>query len=1242
MFNVKVRGRIAKLLILVLFLTGLPTFSFAGPLIGAAGSGPVELHMDYLGKGTKAAPGLPADAPVAVGELKADDVVWIGIRAEKMTKTNYGALENYGLQQWQMSFNYDNRYLVPFDEWDFEAGEATAADVDSFRSAIKKACINTSYENTAQKWHRRYVVSSDTTDIDMELNTIYAEPSNLNPTTARMLSLKIDIPDTRPVTEQRFYASTDDSAAYLFKFPMKVVSPAPAGTLALEMALTAETFTVVISNPDATNDDWTGCWVSIDGIKTDDQNLKKRFKYFGNLPLFPAAEEPTGVDLVNAPALTSLTKNAPIPGLDAMKVSVTYPTNPTAQKTPTGVYMGSAGDLENKTGNYDPTGLASLTTVNALTNITTGDSGKTLYAYYTEGTKHYLIKVGVMTVLDPVTAISIGTIGAATYGDKLYEKLPATITATGGSVPAPAKTDVTWSVKRKTAPDTEYVSLEAATVLNAGEYTVKAEYGGQSDTKDVTIAKKSGVTIVADNKTITYGDAAPTYTFTVTGFAKPEDEAKIKAAVTAAPDKALKPVNAPITIVPSVTTSNSVWNNYEIPTGSVALSSGTLTVNQKQIAPVAELPAVKVGINVPADTSYELPIPAVMLVGTDTVKLSFKLVASLDTATEGATKTVNIKDVSLTGADALNYVMVPAPTTATYNVVSKTLSGIVKVAGPTKALDSYNEGANLDLTGLKLDLLYGADPKETFTLTSAADPKFDGNMYLAAPGLANAAAIKTGTLVNNNAVVNKAAMNGKALYYVADNYYVAIGTLKVKGKKADPAAPVLAADKAGIKLTPPTPATGLKWAVVANGAPAPSESDYRDLPAGGIFTKTTAGAPFTANTQYDVYVIAVGDAEDAASNAVKTSATTMKNLLTVKNAADVKIAYGFVNDTVAGAINSKADIDALLATAPGALEYYQEKELTNKFAYGTTPINSDLTIYAKMPASGGGSPGIGGSVTTPEEKSLKIVPDSLSGLPGDTQKIKVEMKGISGDVTFKSGDEKVATVDKDGNVKFVAIGSTTITAEVAGVKATAKVEVLDPDASLIDVDFLKPFIFGYPDGTFRPDDSITRAEVSAIISRILKVKKDDSKRYPSSFADVPADEWYADYVGYLTGKGVIEGRSESVFDPQGKLTRSEFVALLARAARFKAGESVSKFTDVPDTHWAKAYILVMSEKSVIGGYPDGTFGPDKSLTRAEAAKIVLKMLKDSDALGTTIASDMTNDHWAYNEVLKAMNNRKLK
>lgn len=283
----KIRQKVTSVLLIVFLLTALmPQVAFAAEPIGV---GPVKIHLDFLGKMDQATHSMPGSA-TAIPTLEVGDVFWVGVRATNLTKDTYQVLENYGFQQWQMSFNYDTQYIKPYTSWDFDAGEETSIASDGFRSAISKANIASTYDNTRDLWSKRYQVDTDTTDVDMDLNNVYAEPSILSASaTTRLLSMKINIPDSRPVSEQRFYQANDPNAEYyLFKFPMQIQSVPAEGKDVFEMALTAETFTVVFSNPDATNEEWTGCWVDRDGIKTDQQNLKKRLQIVDRtLNIFP-------------------------------------------------------------------------------------------------------------------------------------------------------------------------------------------------------------------------------------------------------------------------------------------------------------------------------------------------------------------------------------------------------------------------------------------------------------------------------------------------------------------------------------------------------------------------------------------------------------------------------------------------------------------------------------------------------------------------------------------------------------------------------------------------------------------------------------------------------------------------------------------------------------------------------------------------------------------------------------------
>ena len=1051
------------------------------------------------------------------------------------------------------------------------------------------------------------------------------------------------------------FMGTEDCLMGAIKFTK--IAEAPAGTKVLDFVYS--------------NAAMASCAFNQGGIDTYDgggvppSDMNSLFTWdVTRVNLFPAAATPTAAKIKAGTDvdLSDLKVGAKISGLDALKLVISYDSGPDKEKAPTKFYYGPDGK-EDATGNAD---VAGLTEFGVAENVVAAMNGQYLYAYYEEAGKKFLVKSGAaidggkMKVKDPIESITFADIGAMTYGDSLYDKLPDTITATttGGVVTNPVKAAVKWEYKLKTADDTAYAEFDEHTVvtkkLDAGAYTVRATYPDMAPnataTKDVTIAKKGGLTITANDKAIEFGAPIPAFDATVVG-AVAGDVATILAALKGPSftNADIAPMNSvarevDIDMVPK-NQNDAIWKNYEVP----AFVKGKLTVHPKSIIlaePDIKLGSFIIGAVVNAGTEFTVGIADTKKVpGFTDVKIKVTINAALDTAAAGTGKTVGITRVGtgLTGADAGCYVVVDMPANGRYDVTAKTLTGIEKVADPIKPLNSYKDGDTLDLSGLSIKFLYGSDPEEIVTLAKIGDAALDSDLFIADSGKTDAADVTTP--ITNGAALDK-AMDGKALYIKRDGKLLEIGKLKIRGKKTTPDPAGAAPDKAGIKVTPPAGAGPFEYAVVSAGA-VPTDADYKPLPADGIYGETTNGTPFTANTPYDVYVRAKADADDDASDPAVADVTTWKNILTVKNASNTVLARGFVADMAAGTVANKDALSALVVNPPaGVVEYYTAASMKDDEAvnYTTFAITGDTTVYAKLPAGGGspGSSGGGGGGSTVEEKSLKLIPDKIVGEPKDTQKLTVEMKGISGDVKFSSADEKIATVDASGNVTLVAIGTTTITAEVAGLKATASVEVLDPEASLIDFDFLKPFIYGYPDGSFRPDRSITRAEVAAIVSRILRVRKDDTKRYPTSFGDVPSDEWYADYVGYLTGKGIIKGRSETVFDPDAKITRAEFVALLARAARFKASESANKFSDVADSHWAKSYITTMSEKQIIGGYPDGTFGPERNLTRAEAAKIVIKLLKDADAVGKTIANDIATDHWAYGDVFKAMNERRAK
>ncbi len=186
------------------------------------------------------------------------------------------------------------------------------------------------------------------------------------------------------------------------------------------------------------------------------------------------------------------------------------------------------------------------------------------------------------------------------------------------------------------------------------------------------------------------------------------------------------------------------------------------------------------------------------------------------------------------------------------------------------------------------------------------------------------------------------------------------------------------------------------------------------------------------------------------------------------------------------------------------------------------------------------------------------------------------------------------------------------------------------------------YIIGRDDGLVHPEAPITRAEVATIFFRLLTDEaRAEYLTETSPFADVASDAWYATAVATMQAMGIVEGRSPSAFDPEAPITRGEFAAI---AARFDSDpyHGDDRFTDISG-HWAAGYINQAAVKGWVEGQPDGSFAPDRSITRAEAMTTINRVLgrlpeTADDLLDDMIAwPDNPPDAWYYLAVQEATN-----
>ena len=193
---------------------------------------------------------------------------------------------------------------------------------------------------------------------------------------------------------------------------------------------------------------------------------------------------------------------------------------------------------------------------------------------------------------------------------------------------------------------------------------------------------------------------------------------------------------------------------------------------------------------------------------------------------------------------------------------------------------------------------------------------------------------------------------------------------------------------------------------------------------------------------------------------------------------------------------------------------------------------------------------------------------------------------------------------------------------------------------LNDVDHYA-YVVGYPDGTVRPNNSITREEIATIFFRLLKdCIREDNFSKTNKFTDVDAERWSNTAISTIEKGKFIKGYEDGSFGPDKNITRAEFATIASRLDKMTENTSHG-FTDISG-HWAEKYIADAVAKGWIAGYEDGTFRPEQNITRAEAMTIINRMLNrfvnekglHKDAI---LWPDNNKDAWYYYAVEEATN-----
>ncbi|WP_338658345.1 ZmpA/ZmpB/ZmpC family metallo-endopeptidase [Paraclostridium sordellii] len=184
------------------------------------------------------------------------------------------------------------------------------------------------------------------------------------------------------------------------------------------------------------------------------------------------------------------------------------------------------------------------------------------------------------------------------------------------------------------------------------------------------------------------------------------------------------------------------------------------------------------------------------------------------------------------------------------------------------------------------------------------------------------------------------------------------------------------------------------------------------------------------------------------------------------------------------------------------------------------------------------------------------------------------------------------------------------------------------------------YINGYPDNTFRQENKITRGEIATMLSRIILDGK-QVPITENKFNDISNDYWAKNEVNYLASKGLFNGYEDGTFRPENPITRAEVATILVRSNGDIKQKFKKVFPDIDDSHWASKYIEKAAELGYMLGYEDGSFKPDQVITRGETVVTLNRIYRNPCDLKETnnskiLFTDLDKNNWAYNDIVKAI------
>ncbi len=592
--------------------------------------------------------------------------------------------------------------------------------------------------------------------------------------------------------------------------------------------------------------------------------------------------------------------------------------------------------------------------------------------------------------------------------------------------------------------------------------------------------------------------------------------------------------------------------------------------------------------------------------------------------TASAKVTVTLKTTTLAG----NYTFDGTANEATFDikVKDKTATAIAIKTAPTN-FGEVNVGDTIDLSGLVVTVTYddgttadvaladfaanGIDVKvDDEAVTSGTTPAksdMDGkDVTVSVATASDPATAKVGTLtVKNLATV---ALTVTTAGVAADREYNGAADKSVTSWTTDPVYE--------LKSDDPMAVDG--WALDTTAA----KYEYADGNAGENKVITVSGLKLTKTGETPIEVTATVDGGgNIATGKITPAAITVTAKSSLKTTATKKVS-SFLDVTGLKAGDTAASVFDGTAAVNFGSENDKGFTLSVKDAEGnavTTALASGLTkgSYAVTFAQTDATKCANYTVTGFTDSELTVKKSSGGGSSSSTPSTPTYT------VTFKAGDHGTITgatsdsVEKGDSVSstpkvtakegwsfigWSTDGKTTVDPTDVEITKNTTFTALYEEGKVAPAADHFAYIEGVGGNKFNPEGNMSRAEAATMLARLHKDFAD--KAADNKFSDIAAGSWYYNYVTFAAENGIVTGYVDGTFGPNKTITRAEFAAMLARFIELDAADGETAFSDVPSDNWAAGYIDALVEKGVVNGYNDGTFRPEQTITRAEAVKMI--------------------------------------